>query len=81
MVASIVVMESGEMKKSEYKRFKVKCDPLGDDFLAMQEVLARRLARGAAGEKKWTLPDLLLVDGGKSHLKLAWIVKGNTGHW
>jgi excinuclease ABC subunit C len=75
VVGSVVVMQSGELRRSEYKRFKVRSKARGDDFMAMQEVLTRRLARGVRGEKKWTLPDLLLVDGGKGHLKLASLLK------
>jgi len=70
-VGSRVVMKDGELMKSLYRRFKVRTEAGGDDFMAMREVLERRLRRGVEGEKGWDLPDLLLIDGGKGHLKLA----------
>jgi excinuclease ABC subunit C len=70
-VGSRVVMKHGELARSLYRRFKVRTEAGGDDFMAMREVLERRLIRGARGEKGWDLPDLLLIDGGKGHLKLA----------
>ncbi|MFH1438745.1 MAG: excinuclease ABC subunit UvrC [Pseudomonadota bacterium] len=79
VVGAVVVMESGELKKSQYRKFKVKADAKGDDFIAMTEVISRRLARGVKGERKWKLPDLLLIDGGRGHLKVASILKDDFG--
>src|SRR5206468_8927358 len=42
-VGSMVVMEDGLAKKSEYRRFKIRDVPGNDDFAAMEEVLTRRL--------------------------------------
>ena len=42
-VGSMVVMEDGIPKPSEYRRFKIKDVPGNDDFAAMEEVLTRRL--------------------------------------
>jgi excinuclease ABC subunit C len=42
-VGSMVVMEDGLTKKSEYRRFKIRDVPGNDDFAAMEEVLTRRL--------------------------------------
>jgi excinuclease ABC subunit C len=79
VTGSIAVMEEGAVDKSGFKRFKVRAETRGDDFMAMREVLARRFRRGVEGEKSWTLPDLLLVDGGKGHLKMASILKKEFG--
>ena len=78
-VGSMVVMEDGLAKKSEYRRFKVRTVGGNDDFAAMEEVLTRRLTalagrpgaagRGAEGRFRYP-PQLLLVDGGKG--QLAW---------
>ncbi len=66
-VASMVVFENGQSKKSEYRRFKVKTtEGKPDDFLSMKEVLSRRLAR--MGEPKWAKPNLIIIDGGKGQL-------------
>ena len=42
-VGSMVVMEDGLTKKSDYRRFKIRDVPGNDDFAAMEEVLTRRL--------------------------------------
>ncbi len=41
-VGSMVVVEDGLAKKSDYRRFKVKTVPGSDDYAAMEEVLTRR---------------------------------------
>src|SRR3954470_24908812 len=67
-VGSQVVFTDGEPDKSGYRLFKVRGDAAGDDFAAMYQVLTRRLKRGII-EK--TLPDLLVIDGGKGQLNVA----------
>jgi len=79
VVGSLVAMVEGELATSRYRRFKVRRDTRGDDFLAMQEVLTRRLKRGVREEKGWELPDLLLIDGGRGHLNLAAALKHELG--
>ncbi len=44
-VGSMVVMEDGLLKKSDYRRYKVSAVQGNDDFGAMHEVLTRRLKR------------------------------------
>ena len=67
-VASMVTCINGIMKKSEYKRFKIrKSEGKPDDFLSMKEVLTRRLSH-LGDEKKWSKPDLIIIDGGKGQL-------------
>ncbi len=44
-VASMVVLEGGAPKKSDYRRFKIRTVEGSDDYAAMAEVLSRRLAR------------------------------------
>ncbi|MEO6317434.1 MAG: excinuclease ABC subunit UvrC [Acidimicrobiales bacterium] len=79
-VGSMVVMEDGLPKKSEYRRFKIKGDQGNDDFAAMEQVLTRRLTAYLAerrrpmseGPGKFSYPpQLLLVDGGKGQLSVA----------
>jgi excinuclease ABC subunit C len=78
-VGSMVVMEDGLPKKSEYRRFKIKSGQGNDDFLAMEEVLTRRLTAYLAERKLPPSergrfqypPQLLLVDGGKGQLGVA----------
>ncbi len=45
IVASMVVMEDGLPKRSDYRRFKIRHQPGQDDFASMEEVLSRRFRR------------------------------------
>ncbi|MCX7622536.1 MAG: excinuclease ABC subunit UvrC [Thermomicrobium sp.] len=74
VVASMVVFERGKPKKSDYRRFQIKTVEGQDDFAAMQEVVFRRYRRALTTEQTeaWqTLPDLILIDGGKGQLNAA----------
>lgn len=64
-VASMVVFTNGKPDKNQYRRFRIKTEAKGDDLLSMEEVLTRRLEKGEP------YPDLLIVDGGKTQLKVA----------
>lgn len=70
-VAVFVALEDGAPLKSAYRSFRVRTVSGGDDYGAMREVLGRRLVRGRSEDKKWTLPDLLVVDGGRGQLRMA----------
>ncbi len=78
-VGSMVVVEDGLAKKSEYRRFKVRTVDGNDDYAAMEEVLTRRLtnylkdrALPIAERGKFQYPpQLLMVDGGKGQLGVA----------
>ncbi len=68
-VASMVVWEDGEMKKSAYRKFKIKTVEGVDDFASMREVVTRRYKRVV--EEKQKLPSLILIDGGLGQLHAA----------
>jgi excinuclease ABC subunit C len=79
-VGSMVVVEDGLAKRSDYRRFKVKTVAGNDDYAAMEEVLTRRLTALKAEREQPTTdrprrfayrPNLLLVDGGKGQLGVA----------
>jgi excinuclease ABC subunit C len=77
-VASMVVCEDGRMKKSEYRKFRVKGvapnaqfpTPKPDDFAAMREVVQRRYRKLL--EDGGPFPDLILIDGGRGQLSAAY---------
>jgi excinuclease ABC subunit C len=79
IVGSMVVMEDGLAKRSDYRHFKVRSQEGQDDFAAMEEVLTRRFRRyledreaGARRGRRFAYPpNLLLVDGGRGQLNVA----------
>lgn len=72
MVASMVVFENGRPLKSAYKRFKIEKLDDQNDYAAMAQVVQRRFAHYLAGDKGFDqLPDLVLIDGGAAHAKIA----------
>jgi excinuclease ABC subunit C len=68
-VASMVVCEDGRMKKSEYKKFRIR-SAHQDDFAAMREVVYRRYRKVL--EDGGPFPDLILIDGGRGQLSAAY---------
>jgi len=68
-VASMVRFVNGKPNKSGYRHFNIKTVEGPDDFASMKEIVSRRYSRLLA-EKK-TLPDLIIVDGGKGQLSSA----------
>ena len=68
-VASMVVWEDGQMKKSDYRKFIIRSVDGVDDFAAMREVITRRYKR--VQEEKKPMPSLVLVDGGLGQLHAA----------
>jgi excinuclease ABC subunit C len=83
---SIVALKDGAPNKRDYRTYKVKVAAAGDDYGAIYEVLSRRFMRGkqasaeGADERaEWTLPDLLVVDGGRGQLGVALAAAGDLG--
>ncbi|MBZ5703985.1 MAG: excinuclease ABC subunit UvrC [Acidobacteriia bacterium] len=68
-VASMVVWEDGQMKKSDYRKFIIRSVDGVDDFASMREVVARRYKR--LQEEKKKMPSLVLIDGGLGQLHAA----------
>lgn len=67
-VASMVVFAGGLPDKASYRKFKMRLGG-NDDFAHMAETIRRRLRED--NRKKWGLPDLMLIDGGKGQLSAA----------
>ena len=71
--ASCVVFKEHKMQNSEYRRYNIEGITPGDDYAAMRQVLTRRYSKlaEAARHGEATLPDLVLVDGGKGQVSMA----------
>ena len=68
-VAGMVVSDNGKMNRSEYRKFKIRSVAGANDVASMHEVVLRRYRR-LLGENK-SLPDLIMIDGGKAQLAAA----------
>lgn len=71
-----VVFHEGKDKKDEYRRYRLRTVSGPDDFASLREVLSRRFRTQEAGE---SLPDILLVDGGRGQLSVALEVLEKNG--
>ncbi len=67
-VSVMVAYSHGEKDKGRYRKYKIKAAKESDDYGAMYEVLMRRYMRA---KDEGTLPDLVVLDGGKGHLNVA----------
>jgi excinuclease ABC subunit C len=76
-VGSCVVFDNNGPVKSKYRRFNLKGFTPGDDYAAMHQVLSRRYGRIQAEEG--SLPDLLIIDGGKGQIHQAEEVLSELG--
>jgi len=78
-VASMVVCEDGRMKKSDYRKFRIRQLPEkgSDDFAAMREVVQRRYR--AVLEAGGPFPDLILIDGGPGQVSAAYEALESVG--
>ena len=65
-VAACVVFRDGKPSKKEYRHYNIKTVVGPDDFGSMEEVVYRRYKRLL--EEKQSLPQLIIVDGGKGQL-------------
>jgi excinuclease ABC subunit C len=76
-VGSMVVFEDGRPRSGEYRRFRIRTVQGPNDFASHQEVLRRRFRRVKSGEegneeeRRWSMPDLVIIDGGKGQVSAA----------
>lgn len=68
-VAACVVFRNGRPSKREYRHYNIKNVKGPDDFSSMEEVIFRRYRR--LMDEGETLPQLVIVDGGKGQLSSA----------
>ena len=72
ITAGMIVCENGKLKKSDYRIFRIKNQDGADDYSAMTEVILRRMSHlnDATGSFAET-PDLILLDGGATHVSVV----------
>ncbi len=94
IVASMVVFEDGQPRKSEYRRFSITDPSIKDDFSSMAHVITRRFNRyllereidlaevdisGGKRPKFAYPPQLVVIDGGKGQVHAAWHALSELG--
>lgn len=75
MVGVMVVVEDGEIKKADYRKFRVKSVEGVNDIAALEEVLRRRFKHD-----DWRLPNMIVLDGGKAQLNAGARVLNEFGY-
>ena len=65
-VSAMVVFIDGKPEKKEYRKYKIKTVEGPDDYESMREVVEEDIR---AFKRRFTLPDLIIIDGGKGILK------------
>lgn len=68
-VAACIVFKNGKPSKKEYRHYNIKTVNGPDDFASMEEVVFRRYKRLL--EEDASLPQLIVIDGGKGQLSSA----------
>lgn len=72
IVAAMTVFKDGNPLKKEYRKFKIKDIEVQNDYASMFQCLYRRFNRLVDGDEKFSiLPDLIIIDGGQTHAKIA----------
>lgn len=72
IVAAMTVHVDGRPFKRAYKKFRIKDMPVRDDYASMRQAVYRRFRHYVDGNESFSpLPELLLIDGGENHAKVA----------
>lgn len=71
-VGAVVVFENGKPSRRDYRYFKIKYVEGNSDYDSLCEVLYRRIERAKKNDSGFSaLPDLWLIDGGKTHVSIV----------
>ena len=72
IVAAMTVHVDGRPFKRAYKKFRIKDMPVRDDYASLRQAVYRRFKHYVDGDESFSpLPELLLIDGGENHAKVA----------
>ena len=79
------MFEEGKPRSGEYRRFRIRTVEGPNDFASHQEVLRRRFRASRVGqegseeERRWAMPDLVVIDGGRGQVAAAKAVLDELG--
>ena len=80
IVAAMVVFVGGKPLKRDYRKFRIRETEGQDDYGSMREAVRRRFIRCLEGNEKFAeVPNLLLIDGGANHARVAEEVLAELG--
>lgn len=80
-VASMSVLLNGQKAPKHYRKFKVENVDFIDDFASMREILSRRMAELGKDDYSFSsMPDLIVIDGGKGQLSSACEILYGAGY-
>ena len=80
ITAGMIVTDHGRFQKRDYRCFTIRSTGGADDYGAMREALTRRFAHLSDESGAFSIiPDLILLDGGEEHLRVALDVMRKTG--
>lgn len=75
MVGSMAVFENGRPNKKMYRRFSIDDISIQNDYACMENILTRRISylvdQSKYDDSFSQIPDLILIDGGSSHVDVA----------
>lgn len=72
ITAGMIVTDGTKFKRSDYRSFKIRSVENGtDDYASMREALMRRLSYSGDDNSFASLPDLILLDGGRGHVSVV----------
>lgn len=74
MVGVMTVVEGGEAKNHEYRKFKIQSVDRSNDVAALKEVLERRLSH-----PEWSTPQIIAVDGSTAQKRAAEAILKKNG--
>jgi excinuclease ABC subunit C len=72
-VGAMSVFVEGKKSPDQYRKFKIKTVEGANDIAMMAEILSRRVGNS------WDMPDLVVIDGGETHLRAAHKVLSESG--
>lgn len=72
ITAGMITIENTKFKRDDYRVFRMKSVNTADDYASMRETLTRRFSHvNDEGSSFSKIPDLILLDGGMTHVGVA----------